>query len=63
MAPKPAAPAAAPSKPTAPARKKGPLKGVMVKKKAKPAATPAKEDDTPKNDEQPDPKRRRISEA
>ncbi|KAJ7925898.1 N-terminal domain of NEFA-interacting nuclear protein NIP30-domain-containing protein [Mycena leptocephala] len=63
MAPKPAAPATAPSKPTAPARKKGPLKGVMVKKKAKPAATPTKEDDTPKKDEQPDPKRRRISEA
>ncbi|KAJ7786438.1 N-terminal domain of NEFA-interacting nuclear protein NIP30-domain-containing protein [Mycena metata] len=65
MAPKPAA--VAPSKPpAAPARKKGPLKGVVVKKKAKPAAAAAlvaKEDTKDKEDEQPDAKRRRISEA
>lgn len=67
IAPKPVA-AVAPSKPPAPARKKGPLKGVVVKKKAKPP-TPVKEDaakeDTTKNkdDEQPDTKRRRILEA
>ncbi|KAJ7361620.1 N-terminal domain of NEFA-interacting nuclear protein NIP30-domain-containing protein [Mycena albidolilacea] len=60
-APKPVA-AAAPSKPLAPARKKGPLKGVVVKKKAKPPA-PVKEDTKQKDDEQPDSKRRRISEA
>ncbi|KAJ7492510.1 N-terminal domain of NEFA-interacting nuclear protein NIP30-domain-containing protein [Mycena latifolia] len=60
MAPKPAA--AAPAKPPAPARKKGPLKGVVVKKKAKPA--PPKEDaNKDKDEEQPDAKRRRISEA
>ncbi|KAF7347739.1 hypothetical protein MVEN_01531200 [Mycena venus] len=69
IAPKPMV-AAAPSKPPAPARKKGPLKGVVVKKKAKPP-TPVKEDagkeDTTKtkdkDDEQPDAKRRRISES
>ncbi|KAJ6604766.1 N-terminal domain of NEFA-interacting nuclear protein NIP30-domain-containing protein [Mycena vulgaris] len=64
MAPKPAV--AAPSKPApAPARKKGPLKGVVVKKKAKPAVAPIPKEDKPKDndEEQPDAKRRRISEV
>ncbi|KAJ7038074.1 N-terminal domain of NEFA-interacting nuclear protein NIP30-domain-containing protein [Mycena alexandri] len=64
MAPKPAA--VAPSKPpAAPARKKGPLKGVVVKKKAKPAAAaaPTAKEDAKDKDDQPDAKRRRISEA
>ncbi|KAJ7103410.1 N-terminal domain of NEFA-interacting nuclear protein NIP30-domain-containing protein [Mycena belliarum] len=63
MAPKPAA--APSSRPPAPARKKGPLKGVVVKKKTKPAVpVPAKEEASKdKDQEQPDAKRRRISEA
>ncbi|KAJ7181779.1 N-terminal domain of NEFA-interacting nuclear protein NIP30-domain-containing protein [Mycena crocata] len=61
MAPKPVA---APSKPTPPARKKGPLKGVVVKKKAKPVAAAASKDKIDEQpDDQPDAKRRRISEA
>ncbi|KAF8216104.1 N-terminal domain of NEFA-interacting nuclear protein NIP30-domain-containing protein [Mycena galopus ATCC 62051] len=60
IAPKPVA-AAPPPKPSAPARKKGPLKGVVVKKKIAKPPTPAKEDTKDKDDE-PDAKRRRISE-
>ncbi|KAJ7783913.1 N-terminal domain of NEFA-interacting nuclear protein NIP30-domain-containing protein [Mycena maculata] len=70
LAPRPAA-APSTSKPApAPARKRGPLKGVVVKKKAKPAAAAAapapkdSESDSPtKDDDQPDAKRRRISEV
>ncbi|KAF7339372.1 Protein FAM192A [Mycena sanguinolenta] len=64
IAPKPVA--APPSKPPAPARKKGPLKGVVVKKRAKPP-TPVKEDTKDekkdKQKDEPNPKRRRISET
>ncbi|KAJ6503416.1 N-terminal domain of NEFA-interacting nuclear protein NIP30-domain-containing protein [Mycena vitilis] len=69
MAPKPVTQAAAAtpaksSKPPAPARKKGPLKGVVVKKKVKPAP----KEETPfkgaaKETDEPDSKRRRISET
>ncbi|KAJ7225409.1 N-terminal domain of NEFA-interacting nuclear protein NIP30-domain-containing protein [Mycena pura] len=55
-----------PSKPApAPARKKGLLKGVVVKKKAKPTTATRDDTNTKDNeeDEQPDTKRRRISES
>nr|GAT48380.1 predicted protein [Mycena chlorophos] len=61
--PKPAAaPAAAPKPAVAPTRKKGPLKGVVVKKKAKSTSDP-KVEETKADEDEPDSKRRRISEA
>jgi len=59
MAPKPIPASSSKPGPT-PARKKGPLKGVVVKKKAKPATAAAPKDDAK---EEPDAKRRRISET
>ncbi|KAF7307022.1 Nefa-Nip30-N domain-containing protein [Mycena indigotica] len=60
---KPAAPAQ-PSKPTpAPAKKKGPLRGVVVKKKAKPTTQTKESEPEKKDEDERDSKRRRISES
>ncbi|KAJ7070919.1 N-terminal domain of NEFA-interacting nuclear protein NIP30-domain-containing protein [Mycena amicta] len=60
---KPTLPTPAPTSAAAPSRKKGLLKGVVVKKKAKPATETKPNEPEAKGDDERDTKRRRISEA